>query len=150
MNPERAVRTLVVLVVAGLAVACGKAGAPQPQAQPPFPYDQAPAAVEAPAVAEAPPVAQVVPTGRLWLDPLPTCDELQVSTLRWDAELLSKGVVELRFGEALDGPLFGRVGEAGEKVTGAWLAPGAVFVARLEDGTELARAVATGPDCEAK
>jgi hypothetical protein len=151
MNLKNTLRTLMVLIVAGLAAACARTDAPPSQHQPAFPYDQDPATAEAPAEAPAaaPASPPVEPTGRMWLDPLTSCEPLQVSTLHWDDALLSKGAVDIRLGEDVDGPLFGRVGASGEKVTGAWLEPGIVFVARLEDGTELARAVASGPDCEA-
>lgn len=142
MHAKKTVRPLLLLAMAALATACGQTDAPEPA----YPYDQA--EVESPAAEEAPAAAAVEESrGLMWLEPLATCEKGQVSTLHWERELLAQGPVEIRFGEAPDGPLFGRVGSGGEKATGAWLKPGAVFVARSDDGTELARAVASGPDC---
>lgn len=138
---------------AGLLAACSQQATPEPEparAMSSKPAEPAPAAQAQPAKPAAAPDADEAPAGDapMWLDPLAGCEGGQVSTLHWSEALLAKGPVEVRFGEAADAPLFAQLGEPGSKETGPWLEPGAVFVARLADGTEVARAVAKGPGCE--
>lgn len=144
---------------AGLFAACSQRAQPEPaparsiaaeQADPAAVAPFAPAARDAELTALATPDEPVTGDATLWLDPLASCEGGQVSTLHLSDALLAKGPVEVRFGELADGPLFAQVGEPGSKQTGPWLAPGAVFIARLGDGTEVARAVAKGPGCEGR
>lgn len=131
-------RSVLAMTFAGLLVACGTAESP-----------------ESPSTASLPPLSDDVEESAsastqrasLRIEPLASCEAGQVSTLQWGAQLLAQGPVEIRIGEEIDGDLFARAGAPGNKQTGPWLAIGTVFIARTADGTEVGRAVATGPNC---
>lgn len=134
-----------ILFLATAVAGCTRAPAPDDMTNPAGGSETAAAAAEAATA----PIAEFGET-LLWADPLPTCEEQQITTVHWSEEAVAKGPASIELGDNNPG-VFARIGEAGEKVTGPWASPGGVVVLRGDDGQARARLLFKGPeDCGVK
>jgi hypothetical protein len=102
------------------------------------PPTAAPATPVAPAADEA--VVRPLPDGAVRIDPLPSCEPGQVTTLYWTDEAVAQGPI--RFWIDGDPPaLFAESASAGTKQTGAWAQHGQRFFVTDVSGNTLARLV---------
>lgn len=76
----------------------------------------------------------------LWLEPLVGCGNQQVSKIHWSKEAVAKGVANIELGDDVSS-VFARIGDAGEKETGAWAYPGLSITLRTAEGKVIARQV---------
>lgn len=115
-----------------LVAACGRAPAPQTDAQ-----NNASAAQPASASTE-------FGERLLWVDPLKTCEAKQVTMVHWSKDAVAKGLASIEIGDVNPG-VFARIGDEGQKETGTWAYPGAVLLIRGVGGEVRARQVMKGP-----
>lgn len=127
------VRPLIAALIGLALAACTQS--PPDYLEPPT---AAPATPVAPAADEA--VVRPLPDGAIRIDPLPSCEPGQVTTLHWTDEAVARGPI--RFWIEGDPPaLFAESASAGSKQTGAWAQNGQRFLVTDLSGRKLARLV---------
>ena len=141
MTKNKVLMPVALLALLALS-ACSRESAPVTATSP-----EAAPTVAAPADQTAETMAPAAPL--IWADPLPNCGGKQVTKVYWSRVALAAGPVRIEIGEGAAPGLFASVGAEGSKDTGAWAAPGIIFVLRdASNGAERARVVLTGPsDC---
>lgn len=131
-------RVTALLALVASLTACNPAATPTD-------VTAAPGAANSAKAAAAPQALTEFGSTLLWADPLATCEAHQVTMIHWSKDAVAKGPASIELGDTNPG-VFARIGDAGEKLSGPWAAPGSVIVLRGSDGVARARLVLKGPD----
>lgn len=130
-------RTMAV-VVAGLALLGCSETPPAYLETPPEPRPPMLAPAAGTDAGDAP--KPMLPDGAIRIDPLPSCEAGQVTTLHWSDAAVASGPI--RFWIEGDPPaLFAESASAGSKQTGPWASPGQRFLVTDAAGRTLVRLV---------